>query len=121
MLTSVTSGKWPVELVDTEGLWQTEAVHTLMFLPPFVGPAGTLLIHRLAFTFPTAWTTDDLSAQLGLPARRLLDTLDRVVMFKLVSVSSLGIEVPTRLGPLPSSQLRRLPPRLRELHDRLGS
>ena len=84
-----------------------------------MGPSGTLLIHRLAYTYPTTWTTEDLAAQLGLPNRRLLDSLARAVDFKLVYVGSLGIEVPTRLGPLPQHQLRELPTRFQDLHNNL--
>ena len=119
LLQTVTAGEWPVDLVESSGLWDTQAIQTLLFLPPFLGPSGSLLIHRLALTFPTQWTTDDLAAQLGLPNRRLLDSLARAVDFRLIHVGSLGIEVPTRLGPLPEHHLRKLPTRLQGLHNGL--
>ncbi|MCP4967314.1 MAG: hypothetical protein GY926_19045 [bacterium] len=109
-------------MIDTPGLWETRqrrALHTFMFLPPFLGPTGTLLVHRLAYTHPTPWTTQDLAAQLGLPARRLLDSLDRAAMFNIIFINSHTIEIPTRLGPLPPPQLRKLPDRLSDLHNRL--
>lgn len=120
LLQTVTASQWPVELVETSGLWETRAIQTLMFLPPFLGPSGTLLVHRLAYTYPTSWTTEDLGNQLGLPSCRLLDSLARAADFDIVFIGSRGIEVPDQLGPLPSRHLRKLPPRLRELHDRLN-
>ncbi len=119
MLRTVTEGQWPVDLVATEGLRETRAIQTLMFLPPFLGPTGTLLVHRLAYTYPTPWTTDELAQQLGLPNRRLLDSLGRAADYEVLFIGSLGIEIPDRLGPLPSRHLRKLTPKLRESHDRL--
>ena len=84
LLRTVTAGEWPVDLVESAGLWETQDIQTLMFLPPFLGPSGTLLIHRLAYTYPTTWTTEDLAAKLGLPNRRLLDSLARAVDFRLI-------------------------------------
>lgn len=119
LLESVTSGEWQVELVESSGLWETRGIQTLMFLPPFLGPSGSMLVHRLAYTFPTRWTTEDLGQQLGLPGRRLLDSLARAADYEVLFVGSRGIEVPDRLGPLPSRHLRKLTPKLRDLHDRL--
>lgn len=120
LLRAVTEGEWPVELVESDGLWETGGVHTLMFLPPFLGPTGALLVHRLAFTHPTRWTTEDLGAQLGLRRRqRLLDALDRAAYYELVHVGSLGIQVPDRLGPLPPRLLQQLPDKLQRAHARL--
>ena len=120
LLRTVTEGEWPVELVESDGLWETRGVQTLIFLPPFLGPAGTLLVHRLAFTYPTPWTTEDLGAQLGLPRRqRLLDALARAADFNIIHIGSLGIQVPDHLGPLPTRLLQQLPDRLQHAHARL--
>ncbi len=120
VLRTVTEGEWPAELVESDGLWETREVQTLMFLPPFLGPAGTLLVHRLAYTYPTPWTTEELGAQLGLPRRqRLLDALARAADFEVLHIGSLGIQVPDHLGPLPVRHLRRLPDKLQEAHARL--
>jgi hypothetical protein len=120
LLLSVTAGEWPVELVEGPGLWDTKDMQTFVFLPPILGPSGTLLIHRLAYTYPTSWTTESLSRQLGLTARRLEEALGRAADFNLIFVGSVGIEVPTRLGPLPRDLLRRIPRKLQSLHDRLA-
>jgi hypothetical protein len=119
LLQTVTAGEWPVELVETEGLWETRAVQTFLFLPSFLGPAATLLLHRLAYTYPTGWTTGDLAHQLGLSKQRTVESLGRAAEFDLIIIASTGIEVPTRLGPLPPKQLNRLHPRLRQVHNRL--
>lgn len=118
----LTVGEWPVELVESDGLWDTTAVQTLLFLPPFLGPSGTLLVHLLAYTHPTRWTTDQISRQLGgLSPRRTLETLGRAADFHVIRIGSLGIEVPTRLGPLQPELVRRyLPQRMRHLYDRLA-
>lgn len=119
LLRTVTEGEWQVDLVESSGLWEAWGVQTLMFLPPFLGPSGTLLVHRLAYTYPTSWTTEDLSKQLGVPGRRLLDSLARAADFEVVFIGSRGVEVSDQLGPLPAGQLRKLPQRLRDLHQRL--
>lgn len=113
------SEPWQVQLIDTEGLWEVTAPQTLLFLPADLGPTATLLVHRLAYTHPTQWTTEQLAKQLGIPARKVLEALGRAVDREIVYISPAGILIPTRLGPLPRHMLRNLPPRLRQAHDRL--
>jgi hypothetical protein len=44
--------------------------------------------------------------------RRALESLKRAADYRMITVSSIGIEIPTRLGPLPNDLLRRLPARM---------
>ena len=119
LLRSVTAGEWPVALVERSGLWPTRGLPTLILLPPALGPSATMLLHRLAYTHPTRWTTDDLADQLGLAPSRIVDALARTTQFHLVHVNHGTIEVPSRLGPLPSRLLDQLPTRLRRVHELL--
>ena len=54
------SEPWQVQLIDTDGLWEVTAPQTLLVLPADLGPAATLLVHRLAYTHrpsgpPSSW------------------------------------------------------------------
>jgi hypothetical protein len=78
-----------------------------------------MLVHRLAYTHPTQWTTEQLAKQLRIPAREVLEALGRAADRDIVHSGSAGILISTRLGPLPTHMLRNLPPRIRQAHDRL--
>lgn len=120
-IAALTAGTWPVVVVETVGLWETKSLRTLLLTPPFLGPSSSMLLHRLAYTAPTRWTTEDLAEQLGVSPSKTVDGLDRLRKFRMITLtlSSDRILVPSHLGPLDERQLDFLPDRFRQLHARL--
>ena len=125
LVRDATVGVWPVMIVETDGLWPTYSDATLLLIAPSLGPAAVLLLHRLVWTYPTRWTTDDLADQLGLFPTKTVAALERLALYGHVSVEhdrtgELAIMVPSRLGPLTQRNLGSLPARLKQLHARLA-
>ena len=119
-LVEVTGGIWPITIDSTiDGVWDRNSDLTLLLLPPVLGPTAGLLLHRMAYTHPTRWTTDEFAAQFGITGSKVTHALGRICDFGFAEIVAGQIIIPARLGPLRGRAQDSLPDRLGAIQDRI--
>jgi hypothetical protein len=119
-LVEVTGGIWPITIDTTvNGVSDTNSDLTLLLLPPLLGPTAGLLLHRMAYTHPTRWTTDEFAAQFGITGSKVAHALGRICDFGFAEIVAGQIIIPARPGPLHGRARDSLPDRLGAIHDRI--
>ena len=128
LLDWVTAAVWPIKIEPVAGLWATHSDHSLIFATPIIGPSASLLLHRLAWTATSDWTSIDLAAQLGLQPAKAVLALDRIIQYGFIRIDpdhpnadGAVIVIPERLGPLAPRLCRMLPERVARLHEHLAT
>ena len=99
-----------------DAIHHTASDFCLTYILPFIGPAGTLALHRLGAYCAggeTSWMIDELAATFGISPSVMRSTLERLIAFGYIAPTSTGIAVPTMIPDIPPRWRERLPEYLR--------
>ena len=118
-LVEVTGGIWPITIDSTiDGSGTGTPISPCCCYTRARATAG-LLLHRMAYTHPTRWTTDEFAAQFGITGSKVTHALGRICDFGFAEIVAGQIIIPARLGPLRGRAQDSLPDRLGAIQDRV--
>ena len=83
------------------------------YLPPFLGPTSSLVLHRLSRCLTTGtgrvWSIEDLAATFGVGASQMRASLARLERFGMIRTVGGRTEVRTRVPALAARNIERMP------------
>jgi hypothetical protein len=92
---------------------RSDSDDALIYLPPFLGPTSTLVLHRLSRCLTTGtrvvWSIDELAATFGVGASQMRSTLARLERFGMIRTVGERCEVRTRIPALAARHVERMP------------
>ena len=92
---------------------QSDTDDALIYLPPFLGPTSSLVLHRLSRCLTTGtgrvWSIEDLAATFGVGASQMRASLNRLERFGMIRTVGARTEVRTRVPALAARNIERMP------------